>query len=357
MAAASGAAHVPLPCTQCGTGRAKCCTGCRLAFFCGRECQRAAWPVHAAQCNSRKLGPLSPAPKAALVDAGAQGAGLRATASIAAGEEVLCEPPLLLTSAERSAAIRQRLGGGELSQSRTAEAYVLHILSGVHALYDAPDHTRRAVMTELCQPVRDLKAAMESRTPEPEPEPEPEACANDAGVERGDVVLQTVRNAARWRDLAWLSWSGSDLAAQNSLPPWLSLAEFTRFLLIFQSNAWSLSAAAPGVASADADAEASGGSALLRLGSKFNHSCSPCVAFSWDDAEGLKPKSLFFALRDIAPDEDLTVSYLSDSVLELGVEERRWRLRQKPGMEAVTCCCARCLAEEEVAAAAAAADD
>ena len=164
MAAASGAAHVPLPCTQCGTGRAKCCTGCRLAFFCGRECQRAAWPVHAAQCNSRKLGPLSPAPKAALVDAGAQGAGLRATASIAAGEEVLCEPPLLLTSAERSAAIHQRLGGGELSQSRTAEAYVLHILSGVHALYDAPDHTRRAVMTELCQPVRDLKAAMDNLT-------------------------------------------------------------------------------------------------------------------------------------------------------------------------------------------------
>ena len=95
-----------------------------------------------------------------------------------------------------------------------------------------------------------------------------------------------------------------------------------------------------------------GSAALLRLGSKFNHSCSPNAAFSWEPDDTSSSSSstsgaaLFFALRDIEAGEDLTVSYLSDGVLSLDVKERRRRLRQKPGMEGVTCSCTRCAAEE-----------
>ena len=230
---ASGAHSVPLPCTSCGKGGAKCCTGCRLAFFCSRDCQRSAWATHAHQCNSKNIGQNSPAPRAELVDQGVQGAGMRATAAIGAGEEILTELPLIVVAAEGAAGVRQRLGDTlSNTKSRSAEAYVLHILGGVHALYDAPEHVRRAIMTELCQPVRDLAArvAMAStavETPDPEPEQQ-------------DVVAATLRHAAGWRDAAWLSWAGNPAPnAPTALPPWLTHAEFTRFLLVFQSNAWS----------------------------------------------------------------------------------------------------------------------
>ena len=70
---------------------------------------------------------------------------------------------------------------------------------------------------------------------------------------------------------SWLCWPGADPASPTSLPHWLNLPEFVRFLLIFQSNAWSLAGGTP-------LAEGSAGSAaLFRLGSKFNHSCDPNV--------------------------------------------------------------------------------
>ena len=93
------------------------------------------------------------------------GAGLRATAGIGAGEEVLTECPLLLVPATATSALRARLvavAGGQLPvSSGTAEEYVLHILAAVHALYDAPEGVRRQILTELCQPVADLAQRLE----------------------------------------------------------------------------------------------------------------------------------------------------------------------------------------------------
>lgn len=70
---ASGKAFLALPCTCCGGGGAKVCKGCRLAHFCSRECQRAAWAQHALSCTSAKHGACSPGPKLELVDTGLQG--------------------------------------------------------------------------------------------------------------------------------------------------------------------------------------------------------------------------------------------------------------------------------------------
>ena len=65
------------------------------------------------------------------------------------------------------------------------------------------------------------------------------------------------------------------------------------------------------------------------------------TAFCWEEDHGL-----FFALREIAAGEAVTVSYLSEELLSRGVGERRRHLRAKPGMERVVCACARCVAEE-----------
>ena len=39
-------------CLACGKAGAKSlCTGCRSVSFCGRDCQRAAWPGHKRECR------------------------------------------------------------------------------------------------------------------------------------------------------------------------------------------------------------------------------------------------------------------------------------------------------------------
>ena len=70
---ASGKTFLALPCNHCGGGGAKACKGCRLAFFCSRDCQRAAWGQHKLCCTSDKHGARSPGPKLELVDTGSQG--------------------------------------------------------------------------------------------------------------------------------------------------------------------------------------------------------------------------------------------------------------------------------------------
>ena len=76
------------------------------------------------------------------------------------------------------------------------------------------------------------------------------------------------------------------------------------------------------------------------------------TAFCWEEeaeasgGSGTGSHGLFFALREIAAGEAVTVSYLSEELLSRGVGERRWHLRAKPGMERVVCACARCVAEE-----------
>jgi hypothetical protein len=105
-------------------------------------------------------------------------------------------------------------------------------------------------------------------TPKPEPEPEPEATL---GPESSAVVEHTLSHASKWRDISWACWAGANASCPTLLPQWLTFSEFVRFLLIFQSNAWSLAGGVPLVEGT------TGGTALFRLGSKFNHSCDPNV--------------------------------------------------------------------------------
>ena len=58
-------------------------------------------------------------------------------------------------------------------------------------------------------------------------------------------------------------------------------------------------------------------------------------------------QGVWTALREIAPGEEVTVSYLAADVLGLEMGERRRQLRMKPGMEHVVCRCGRCAAEQE----------
>lgn len=218
------------------------------------------------------------------------GAGLRATAPIDAGEEVLTERPLLHVSPADIATLRPRLAAatdGQLpARSTSAEEYVLHILAGVNALYDAPKAVRHQILTELCQPVSNLDQRFDLE-PESElepalgPQPEPET-GLDATLEpepSDSVVEHTLSHATQWRDSSWVCWAGADAYSPSLLPHWLTLSEYVRFLLIFQSNAWSLAGGVP------LSESSTGGTALFRLGSKFNHSCDPnvrCCANSSD---------------------------------------------------------------------------
>ena len=85
------------------------------------------------------------------------------------------------------------------------------------------------------------------------------------------------------------------------------------------------------------------------------------TAFCWEEeGQGGSTQGshgLFFALREIAAGEAVTVSYLSEELLSRGVGERRRHLRAKPGMERVVCACARCVAEESEGGSAAAEPD
>ena len=84
-------------------------------------------------------------------------------------------------------------------------------------------------------------------------------------------MAHTLSHAEQWRDSCWACWPGADPSSPTCLPHWITLSEFVRFLLIFQSNAWSLAGGVP------LSEGSTGGTALFRLGSKFNHSCDPNV--------------------------------------------------------------------------------
>ncbi|EJD35329.1 SET domain-containing protein [Auricularia subglabra TFB-10046 SS5] len=71
----------------------------------------------------------------------------------------------------------------------------------------------------------------------------------------------------------------------------------------------------------------------------FNHSCHPVIAQRVREGRTWS----FVASRDAAPDEEVTISYLSaDELRELNVEQRRQCLQRNWGF---VCMCARCVEE------------
>eukprot|EP00929_Paragymnodinium_shiwhaense_P042428 TRINITY_DN21960_c0_g1_i1.p1 TRINITY_DN21960_c0_g1~~TRINITY_DN21960_c0_g1_i1.p1 ORF type:complete len:389 (-),score=79.92 TRINITY_DN21960_c0_g1_i1:20-1186(-) len=71
---------------------------------------------------------------------------------------------------------------------------------------------------------------------------------------------------------------------------------------------------------------------LFSFGSQFNHSCAPnALRFIWHDGW-----SIVFCLRDLAPGEEVTLSY---GFVDSPWWWRQWRLFWKYGF---FCCCSRC---------------
>ena len=321
----SGPHRAALPCANCGLP-GKSCKGCRLAFFCSVDCLKADWENHCFVCTSKKHGNKSPAPMLELVQTATTGAGLKAAAKIELGEVLLREEPLLISA--------------PMGAESSAEKYAYHVVAGVEAFYNATPRVRKAIMTEL-------------HAPDPV-----SSVVADGG---NSVTISTARQAEQWRDASWISWASKQADPSldpdepepaKRLPLWLGMTEFTRFLLAFQSNAWSLPQPPDSYCAKHAQDQRSplpaGSSVLLRLGSKFNHSCQPNVGFEWDFT---KRMALFRALRPIASGEELCVSYLVTGVeLEsLRVEERGRLLGLKCGMEGAICRCDRCVLERSVA--------
>jgi hypothetical protein len=167
----------------------------------------------------------------------------------------------------------------------------------------------------------------------PEPPASASASAGAGGGEGSSVIALTLRNAEAWRDAAWMSWAGRELGMAEPLedtppeqryPPWLGAEDFVRYLLILQANMWHVPMHVPRVQPRVRPPRAQlavvdGAAALLRLGSKFNHSCAPNVGFSWQHvqdqqqgsaaaAAGGVGRACFTALRDVASGEELLVS-------------------------------------------------
>jgi hypothetical protein len=103
-------------------------------------------------------------------------------------------------------------------------------------------------------------------------------------------------------------------------------------------------------------------SPVLRLGSKFNHSCEPNVGFSWQHhaeggaaaaAPGGVGRGCFTALREIPVGEELNISYLTDEQLAMAERQRAVHLFAKPGMEWLAecggCGCVRCVVDRSAA--------
>ncbi|XP_049855223.1 SET domain-containing protein SmydA-8 [Schistocerca gregaria] len=83
--AGESAGGAPGACAVCGAPASQCCSGCRAAFYCGRDHQRRHWRAHRSQCARYRV----------AVDA-VLGRHLVAARDLRAGELVLREPPLAL---------------------------------------------------------------------------------------------------------------------------------------------------------------------------------------------------------------------------------------------------------------------
>lgn len=119
---------------------------------------------------------------------------------------------------------------------------------------------------------------------------------------------------------------------------------------MFEQNNWSTVAPGPlgdaaeevddeGVQEAAAQCGDATGTGLYALGSAVNHSCEPNAALL--KRPGVRDSTTaVLALRDIAPGEEVTISYIDESA---PLEERRADLADYQ----FVCRCARCVAEEE----------
>lgn len=68
--------------------------------------------------------------------------------------------------------------------------------------------------------------------------------------------------------------------------------------------------------------------------SRFNHSCTANAAYHWDANQ---KRERVFAIREINPEEEIVVSYLSEDVWALPTKERKARILQEFGFQ---CRCA-----------------
>ncbi|KAH9520079.1 SET and MYND domain-containing protein 5 [Bulinus truncatus] len=83
------------------------------------------------------------------------------------------------------------------------------------------------------------------------------------------------------------------------------------------------------------------GSALYQLQSSCNHSCVPNAEVTYPNGNNTL---VMVALRDIAPEEEVTISYLNSCHLERGRHTRQKALREN---YLFTCSCERCLSEAD----------
>lgn len=79
--------------------------------------------------------------------------------------------------------------------------------------------------------------------------------------------------------------------------------------------------------------------AVFLLASRFNHSCMPNVHYSWQHKLGSSGPQVFHALRDIAPGEELTISYLGIRGTVDSATNRQERLMSCFKFKCVCSCC------------------
>lgn len=68
--------------------------------------------------------------------------------------------------------------------------------------------------------------------------------------------------------------------------------------------------------------------------SRFNHSCGANAAYSWN---ARKNEERIYALKDIQDGEEITVSYVPETIAYLPKDDRRKRINQEDGLSLHLC--------------------
>ncbi|CAE8676784.1 unnamed protein product [Polarella glacialis] len=228
---------------------------------------------------------------------------LCAKAAATAGEVLLCERALVVSSADASS--ENKVLFAELAELERRRALGGSVALGVHAA--------------ACCALRSLGSE----------------------AVRGAVLCQCQHAAS---DLPEAAAVYKQLLKSGLLPQVgsFSAAEYAKLLSVVQLNSFHFEPLeVPGAASE----EQGPGKAMFQVCRLMNHSCAPNVDFQirWGE-EGVATLRLA-AQRDVAAGEELNISYLSSAPGEALGEARsvrRKRLREVWGFD---CACERCLAE------------